>query len=228
MTQSLLAARTVGRWMLVRLPLTILAGAVATVGVAWGCALWGLPQGECTTYYLLHRSKETIEVSDFEGPCARVLRWKLTDKDTAAVQQYMADKGLTGFSGRLSPDRLRYAEPAVLPSWAALDEADSQAKIAVPYSPVQYVGVGWPMTSMFWRNAPPVAAARQRTLPTLILPGFAVNTLLAAGVLLVMVECFAFARRRVRCAKGRCAACGYDRGGLAKEAACPECGGKAS
>jgi hypothetical protein len=60
---------------------------------------------------------------------------------------------------------------------------------------------------------------------TRILPlGFTLNTLLAAGVLLGVVEGFAFARRRVRRAKGRCAACGYDRGGIAGDAACPECG----
>jgi hypothetical protein len=64
-------------------------------------------------------------------------------------------------------------------------------------------------------------------LPARILPrGFTLNTLLAAGVLLGLVEGFAFARRRVRRAKGRCPSCGYDRGGLAKNAACPECGGK--
>jgi hypothetical protein len=63
------------------------------------------------------------------------------------------------------------------------------------------------------------------TVPMRILPlGFTLNTLLAAGVLLGVGEGFSFARRRARRAKGRCAACGYDRGGLAGDAACPECG----
>jgi hypothetical protein len=65
-----------------------------------------------------------------------------------------------------------------------------------------------------------------RQLPLEILPlGFTLNTLLAAGVLLGVVEGFAFARRRARRAKGRCVACGYDRGGLPNDAAaCSECG----
>jgi len=52
----------------------------------------------------------------------------------------------------------------------------------------------------------------------------AVNALLAAGVLLGAVEGFGFARRRARRAKGRCVACGYDRGGLLNDAVCSECG----
>jgi hypothetical protein len=65
-------------------------------------------------------------------------------------------------------------------------------------------------------------------LPTAVLPlGFALNTLFYASVLLGLVECVAFARRRVRRGRGRCASCGYDRAGLAEGSACPECGGKA-
>jgi hypothetical protein len=73
---------------------------------------------------------------------------------------------------------------------------------------------------------PPTSASWQwQRLPTRIVPlGFTLNTLLAAGVLLGVVEGFAFARRRARRVKGRCAACGYDRGGLPNDAACPECG----
>jgi len=66
----------------------------------------------------------------------------------------------------------------------------------------------------------------RRFLPMVILPlGFALNTLLAAGVLLGVVESFAFARGRRRRRKGRCFTCGYDRSGIASDAPCPECGG---
>jgi hypothetical protein len=78
--------------------------------------------------------------------------------------------------------------------------------------------------------APPVSLTRPgtgvRALPLGILPlGFALNTLFYAAVLLGVVEGVAFARRRVRRAKGRCPSCGYDRAGLAEGSACPECGG---
>lgn len=76
---------------------------------------------------------------------------------------------------------------------------------------------------------PPDRFDPETLLPTRIVPlGFALNTLLAAGVLLGVVEGVAFARlwvsRRVRRASGRCPSCGYDRRGLAADAACPECG----
>ncbi|HYE62533.1 MAG TPA: hypothetical protein VD997_11115, partial [Phycisphaerales bacterium] len=57
--------------------------------------------------------------------------------------------------------------------------------------------------------------------------GFTLNTLLYAGVTLGLIEGVAFTRRRRRRNKGRCPSCGYDRGGIAVDAACPECGGKA-
>jgi len=78
-------------------------------------------------------------------------------------------------------------------------------------------------------EVPVKSSVNDGLLPAGIIPlGFALNTLLAVGVLLGATEGIAFARRRVRRAKGRCAACGYDRGGLANDAACPECGRKAS
>jgi hypothetical protein len=64
-----------------------------------------------------------------------------------------------------------------------------------------------------------------RGIPARVLPlGFALNTLLAAGVLLGVTETIGLARRRLRSRKGLCPPCGYDRRGLHVEAACPECG----
>ena len=62
-------------------------------------------------------------------------------------------------------------------------------------------------------------------IPLDVLPlGFTLNTLLAAGLVLGVVEGVRLARRRLRRKRGRCPACGYDRRGLAEGAACPECG----
>jgi len=117
------------------------------------------------------------------------------------------------------------------PPWLEVHEAESDAFES-----------GWPMSALMGHNLLPSKAHLVRAgiarlsigdrcvqLPYRVLPlGFTLNTLLAAGVLLGVAEGFAFARRRVRRAKGRCVACGYDRGGLAGDAAaCPECGGGA-
>jgi len=62
-------------------------------------------------------------------------------------------------------------------------------------------------------------------LPMRILPlGFALNTLLAAGVILTLTEGAGAWRRRARRTRGRCPWCGYDRAGVVVAAACPECG----
>jgi rubrerythrin len=62
-------------------------------------------------------------------------------------------------------------------------------------------------------------------MPTRILPlGFTLNTLLAAAILLTITEGAGAWRLRARRRKGECPWCGYDRAGVAGDAACPECG----
>jgi hypothetical protein len=73
----------------------------------------------------------------------------------------------------------------------------------------------WP-----WHNGYEVAA-RVHLIAIWLL-----GLVLAAGLALGVAE-GALARRRVRRAMGRCPSCSYDRGGLGKDAACPECGGGA-
>jgi len=84
---------------------------------------------------------------------------------------------------------------------------------------------GSPRREWYWRLRP--ASSFDGNLPRSIIPvGFTLNTLLAAGVLMGVVETIAWARRRGGRRRGRCPACGYDRRGLAggDAAACPECG----
>ena len=62
-------------------------------------------------------------------------------------------------------------------------------------------------------------------LPLLPLwPGFAINTVFYALMLLLAWRTLGTIRRAARRRRGRCAACGYERGGLDANAACPECG----
>ncbi|MFI4915896.1 MAG: hypothetical protein ACIAS6_05235 [Phycisphaerales bacterium JB060] len=62
-------------------------------------------------------------------------------------------------------------------------------------------------------------------LPLLPLwPGFLINTLFYALLLFSAWRLPGVLRRVVRRRRGRCVGCGYDRGGLDPDAACPECG----
>lgn len=62
-------------------------------------------------------------------------------------------------------------------------------------------------------------------LPLLpIWPGFLINTIFYALLLLALVRVPRMARRALRRRRGRCVSCGYDRSGLDPSSACPECG----
>lgn len=114
---------------------------------------------------------------------------------------------------------------------------------------------GWPVGSMwssydqqpsagYWwfkaRDGIVVAAApaspdhfallspRERVLPTRVVwGGFLMSTLFWGAVWCVLVFGPIVLRRAMRRRRGACEGCGYDRGGLADDGACPECGGAA-
>jgi hypothetical protein len=195
------------RRLIVKLALCTLAGAVVTWGVAWGCALWAFPRAsydrllETAWPIPVGAPRPPAEAGEYGNAFRSVRRWSV-DWFEEHTNDYRVHFEEFGFPIRA----MRITDTTSITD-----------------------GV---VNSEFLLNGHCIAAPRwlasNRVLPTRVIPlGFTLNTLLAAGVLLGVVEGFAFARRRVRRAKGRCVACGYDRGGLAKDAACPECGGKA-
>ena len=189
------------RWT-IKVALCLLAGAAVTWGVAWGCALWGPGLWP--------------NVEAWYSPAPPVL----PPRDA---------------------QRLKLVNTAH--SWARTRfwwqcETSGDVAIAVQHDfglPTRCLrNEGYRSTGAWVQTAgmPSPQWARRGNwndvLPTRILPlGFALNTLFYAAVVLGMVECVAFARRRVRRGRGRCPSCGYDRAGLAVGAACPECGGRA-
>jgi hypothetical protein len=201
--------------LIVKLTLCTLAGAVVTWAVAWGCALWS-PFAPVRSEKWEGGSDEALRAGmpALDGRYRRETR-----RETWGGTGYLDDR----MSGRDRP--LRGFETMPLFIW-------HRVRAGFPASALEghcFVAGSAERPSAFYapRWTHPRDAFGGRLLPTRIIPlGFTLNTLLAAGVLLGVVEGFAFARRRVRRAKGRCVSCGYDRGGLAggDAAACPECG----
>jgi len=197
-------ATSTGKGWAVKVTLCTLAGAIVTWGMAWGCALWG-PEAQ----------KGDITITRPSGP------WPISVPDG------------WGEPGCLMEVRTFASESR---SWVRADDPHSLKYVTI-------YAIGCPLRSMGGMSWSRMGSSSEWSmayaprwllpndnchgLPTrIILAGFTLNTLLAAGVMLGMVEGLAFARRRVRRAKGRCVACGYDRGGLAggEATACPECG----
>jgi hypothetical protein len=208
------------RWT-IKLALCLLAGAVVTWGVAWGCAIESdrrPPQ----------RDQEFVMV--FEG-----------DTLWGAV----LFRGLPGFDrySVLPPEAVGldvFKKPVMEPILLGVRQLDRPNWMRFQGAGAEITRFGWPCRALSRESQVDFnnrvlhmnslelgSTAGIVRLPLLILPlGFALNTLFYAAALLGAVECVAFARRRVRRGRGRCPSCGYDRAGLAEGSACPECGGK--
>jgi hypothetical protein len=180
------------RWT-IKLALCLLAGAVVTWGVAWGCAYWGPAPSQrvddrATTAFQsdIYEQLEDLSKTSVHPGMRRCLH-----SDFGWPLRSLRGECTNGIAGAYWWKRIREQGGVVYRATSLLRPSD------------RFAG----------------------KLPARPLPlGFALNTLFYAAVVLGMVECVAFARRRVRRGKGRCPSCGYDRAGLAEGAACPECG----
>jgi hypothetical protein len=191
----------VKRWV-GKVAVCVVVGAVVTWGVAWGCA------------WLPYRPYPLPPPRSLNRPAEGSARWTEW------------------------PVRLAWSD-----NWRTLHEVFAPLNVRSEVRELQLMDSGWPARSMRHSFAcdsmgypmidtaisvPDLWSARPgdtRGLPLEVLPlGFALNTLLAAGVALGVVEGFGFVRRRRRRARGRCVWCGYERAGIGVRAVCPECG----
>ena len=202
--------------LIVKLTLCTLAGAVVTWGVAWGCAWVRL--GVLTTTKQTLVDAQAIRAAEEFG---------IPSKPPFTHCLLTLSEG-SGFGLTYRAAELQRWSPPSFEGVAMTYQSDGLVYARESSS-------GWPFIAMtYWvsnRERVPKGGVfiGAEVMPLRILPlGFALNTLIAAALLRGIKEIVDLARRRRRARKGRCAECGYDRGGLANDAACPECGDAAS
>jgi hypothetical protein len=206
------SSTTLKRWTLIKLPLSLLAGAAVTWGVAWACALWGLATLD---YPISHPSGLKPSAwpagAPRDWPAAR--NYRLADNNTTTELRWYQISGWT----ERNAEQLMYGWPLRSMEATAISENGIELSGHAHFKLHRDTSIPAPS----WMRP----RDEYRVLPLAPLPlGFPLNTLLAAGVVLGVEQGFALTQRKRRHVTGRCPSCDYDRSGLTNDAACPECG----
>jgi hypothetical protein len=210
----------------------LLAGAATNVGLAWALAL--------TIRYESRMGGPTVKVAGVVMPDP-------ADPDHVWSVLQSRRFGSMGHSARGSagtPEVMAQLRTDLVPSWSRLNDPP---RSVTPVERLYEDARGWPMLTLHCgsrsvvgrpghqlldgirvRAHPDGSTVRSISLPLRpIWPGFAVNTVVHAAAIGVLVVLGSRVRRMMRRRAGSCPRCGYDlRGGPAR--ACPECGAAAS
>ena len=216
----------------------LLAGAVANVAVAWGCAVWTL-RGEFGIGL-----NEPVD----DHPWLRGSDWKLRPEDDDFV--WAARREISGFGLQRKAFMLYprwwvpYRDPDVKPRPLSAATIVVRDRSGWPLRALQ--GEQWLLKSEDYPDVPArrwffesrfaianvrvfnswkgMMATDNRLLAYLpIWPGFTVNTLFYAAILWVLIPGPFALRRLIRRRHGLCPNCAYDLR-HAEHEACPECG----
>jgi hypothetical protein len=252
-TESSLAFVAVVRWgsvkrgarsrLIVKLTLCTLAGAVITWAVAWGCALWGPP---LPPFGALIKPTEQ-ELDHLPVGWSRQVRGVERAEAYRIFRTFTSRERAGDVSLRVQPTETTRELQIETYGWPfrSMIRVRATDTGAVPIPPI--LAIRPPnLPPLLPRPPPPPppppppcngVGADSISAPAILLPGpgctglptkvmlkgFALSTLLFSSPLLgcmMFRTLVAWGRRHGR----RCPWCGYDRGGLASEAKCPECG----
>jgi hypothetical protein len=212
----------VKRWTL-KLAISLFSGVIVTWGVAWGCALWRNVGARRTFQSQLGAQWVRVDLST----SFLEERWEVTAANSADPSWVV--ESVPSWVRRPTELDLFTVSTAYGVPFRSLFETAAARDVPGKVTSGPLTGTGPRVFQMDWmidginlESGPP-----RETLPVRILTiAFTLNALLTAGVAFIAMEGTALARRRMRHRKGRCTACGYDRGGLTVDVACPECGRK--
>ncbi len=228
---------------LLTIAVCLLLGAVVNVAVAWGCAVW-IDVG----YVASSRVSQQSESDALEWQYSIYRRRGGTK---IRLQLLMLDKGQRDDAGP-APATLPAGVPRwhrgwpretqvswygsefprtheargwpLLSMWSEYFTHGNQTIEELRSNPGSLTYTTLPYRGIALKTGTRQTFPIERVLPLgMIWPGFAVNTLLYAGVLWLLVPGPFALRRFVRHRRGLCLACGYDLT-HGEHAACPECG----
>jgi hypothetical protein len=202
----------------------LVVGVVVTWVVAWGCALWapmtwGNPDGSRGAFppeTFIAVPSGWAQRDQFER---RLIVWSESSAFGVVVRTCLMDS--------LDDDvfvRRRWVYE-ISTGWP-LACLHSRVEADAPRGKKDNViAVGAMAETPGWLRPRTFSRFFPHRLPCRILSfGFAVNTLMAAGVLIGATDGVRASRRWMRRRKGLCVQCGYERAGVVQEDLCPECG----
>jgi hypothetical protein len=204
--------------------LSLLGGAGTTIAVAWGCSLWS------------PASKFEFQVKDHPPPDLALVipsSWLVRQHpdEPGAMLFIRGDYFGRGFDGR---DLLFYEEFNGIPSpsqqFTVKRERAGWPFLALEGLAMSAVGdpdtlrYALPFPDRIGRSRVPGPFGIDGLVPLKPVPGFALDTLMYALALFVLIHGTRWTFRAVRLRRNSCPACGYARTGLPAGAPCPECG----
>jgi len=209
----------VKRWIFTIL-LFLLLGAIVNIAVAWGLAISVDVDSEPTGFEERAEWPDVVP-ENWPGPLIGVWRggfgWRASTHIAMRLAMAADREGWNAANHYLHSAEVGWPYPSLY--WRVRAIVSPQGMPAQSWSPVitgngirpDWDGLGF--TPLSWKRLP--------TRP--IWPGFLINTIFYALVLLPLYCTPFIARRHIRVKRGRCPQCGYDlRGEL--DAGCPECG----